>query len=330
MTSGERYSCLQFSSTRGLDSANAIEFCRTLKNQSESFGQTSVVSIYQAPQHAYDLFDKATVIYEGRQIYFGPASKAREYFINLGFECPARQTTPDFLTSMTSSAERVPITNRNPPRTPNDFATAWKNSQEYIALQADIKQYKSLYPPGSPDAEIFRQLKRSTQADGQREKSPYTLTYAQQVLLCLWRAVRRFLAEPWVVIGTLIGNMAFALIVSSLFYNIQSNTSSFYSRACVLFVGVLSNAFASALEITTLYDQRPIVEKQSRYAFYHRSAEAMASVLMDIPFKILNAIAFNLVFYFMTNLNRHPGPFFFYLLVVFLMVLAMSGLFRSM
>lgn len=40
-------------STRGLDSANAIEFCRTLRVQADVFGCTSAVAIYQAPEEAY-------------------------------------------------------------------------------------------------------------------------------------------------------------------------------------------------------------------------------------------------------------------------------------
>ena len=73
------------------------------------FGVTALVAIYQAPQAAYDLFDKATVLYEGRQIYFGPASQAKQYFVNLGFECPKNQTDPDFLTSMTSKSSKSMI-----------------------------------------------------------------------------------------------------------------------------------------------------------------------------------------------------------------------------
>jgi len=42
-------------STRGLDSANAIEFCRALRMQSDVMGITSCVAIYQAPQTAYDV-----------------------------------------------------------------------------------------------------------------------------------------------------------------------------------------------------------------------------------------------------------------------------------
>ncbi|KAG8164849.1 hypothetical protein KVR01_005124 [Diaporthe batatas] len=318
-------------STRGLDSANAIEFCKTLRLQSELFGSTACVSIYQAPQTAYDLFDKAVVLYEGRQIFFGPADEARQYFVNLGFDCPPRQTTPDFLTSMTSPLERIvrPGFEDKAPRTPDEFAARWKESAEYRRLQAEIEEYKTSHPLGGPDAQQFRAHKRAQQSKRQRLKSPYTLDYWQQVELCLWRGWKRLSGDPGLTIGMLIGNFMMALIISSVFYNLQMTTSSFFQRGALLFFACLMNAFASALEILTLYAQRPIVEKHARYAMYHPSAEAISSMLCDLPYKVLNAIVFNLTLYFMTNLRREPGPFFFFLLMCFVTTLSMSMIFRT-
>jgi ABC-type multidrug transport system permease subunit/ABC-type multidrug transport system ATPase subunit len=318
-------------STRGLDSANAIEFCKTLRLQTELFGSTACVSIYQSPQSAYDLFDKALVLYEGRQIFFGKASDAKQYFINLGFECPARQTTPDFLTSMTSPQERIvrPGFENKAPRTPDEFAAAWKQSAEYHALQTEIEEYKQSHPINGPDAEAFRASKQAQQAKGQRLKSPYTLSYMQQINLCLWRGWRRLIGDPSITMGSLIGNFVMALIIASIFYDLQPTTSSFYQRGALLFFACLMNAFASALEILTLYAQRPIVEKHDRYALYHPSAEAVASMICDMPYKIANAIIFNITLYFMTNLRREPGAFFFFLLISFATVIVMSMIFRS-
>lgn len=195
-------------STRGLDSANAVEFCKTLRMQTELFGTTACVSIYQSPQSAYALFDKALVLYEGRQIFFGRADEARQYFINLGFDCPARQTTPDFLTSMTAPQERViraGFEGGKAPRTPDEFAAAWKKSAEYSALQHEIEAYKSEHVLGGPDAEAFRENRRNAQAKAQRPNSPYTLSYLQQVNLCLWRGFRRLIGDPSLTVGSLIG-----------------------------------------------------------------------------------------------------------------------------
>ncbi|KAK4118926.1 hypothetical protein N657DRAFT_684870 [Parathielavia appendiculata] len=318
-------------STRGLDSANAIEFCKTLRLQTELFGSTACVSIYQAPQSAYDLFDKALVLYEGRQIFFGRASDAKQYFINLGFECPSRQTTPDFLTSMTSPHERIvrPGFEAKAPRTPDEFAAAWKNSAEYKALLAEIEVYKQSHPINGPDAEAFRASKRAQQAKSQRLRSPFTLSYMQQVNLCLWRGWRRLIGDPSLSLGALIGNFIMALIISSVFFDLKPTTSSFYQRGALLFFACLMNAFASALEILTLYAQRPIVEKHDRYALYHPSAEAVASMLCDMPYKIANTIVFNITLYFMTNLRREAGAFFFFLLISFFTVMTMSMMFRT-
>ncbi|KAK4187057.1 ABC-2 type transporter-domain-containing protein [Podospora australis] len=318
-------------STRGLDSANAVEFVKTLRMQTELFGNTACVSIYQAPQSAYDLFDKALVLYEGRQIFFGKATDAKQYFLNLGFDCPDRQTTPDFLTSMTSPLERVirPGFEGKAPRTPDEFAAAWKNSAEYKALQTQIETYKQSHPINGPDAEAFRASKKAQQAKSQRLKSPYTLSYVQQVQLCLWRGWRRLVGDPSLSIGALIGNIIMALIISSIFYNLQPTTDSFYQRGALLFFACLMNAFSSALEILTLYSQRPIVEKHNGYALYHPSAEAVASMLCDMPYKITNTLVFNLTLYFMTNLRREAGAFFFFLLMSFFTVLVMSMIFRT-
>lgn len=42
-------------STRGLDSANAVEFCKVLRTQCDIFRTSTCVAIYQAPQAAYEV-----------------------------------------------------------------------------------------------------------------------------------------------------------------------------------------------------------------------------------------------------------------------------------
>lgn len=318
-------------STRGLDSANAIEFCKSLRVSTDILNATAAVAIYQAPQSAYDIFDKAIVLYEGRQIYFGPKDEAKEYFLRMGFHCPDRQTTADFLTSMTNPHERVVREGWEDkvPRTADEFAKAWKDSPERAQLLRDIEEFDRAHPIGGPDLEAFKESRRLQQAKRQRVSSPYTLSYGQQVNLCLWRGFRRLVADPSLTLTQLFGNNAMALIIGSIFYNLDDTTNSFYARGALLFFAILMNAFGSALEILTLYAQRPIVEKHSRYALYHPSAEAFASMLTDMPYKIVNNIIFNITLYFLTNLRREPGPFFYFILISFFLTLVMSMLFRT-
>lgn len=52
--SGAKFQCWD-NSTRGLDSANAINFCKNLRLQADLMGVAAAVSIYQAPQTAYEV-----------------------------------------------------------------------------------------------------------------------------------------------------------------------------------------------------------------------------------------------------------------------------------
>jgi ATP-binding cassette subfamily G (WHITE) protein 2 (PDR) len=115
------------------------------------------------------VFDKVTVLYDGHQIYFGRCSEARAFFTRMGFEPAPRQTTADFLTSLTSPAERIvkPGFEDKTPRTAAEFASAWKRSPEYAALIRDIEAYDEKYPIGGPSVAEFTLSRRAQQAPHQ-------------------------------------------------------------------------------------------------------------------------------------------------------------------
>jgi ATP-binding cassette subfamily G (WHITE) protein 2 (PDR) len=317
-------------STRGLDSDNAIEFCRTLRTQANVFGVASLVAIYQAPQQAYDTFDKVSVLYEGRQIYFGPAKQAQGYFERLGFMCPEGQSTPDFLTSISSASQRIasPGFEDRVPRTPDDFAKAWANSLERKELLAQISDNNVEHPPMADSYRTFAEQRRLEKSSKQRVRSPYNLSPWRQIRLCIWRDWQRLKAEPSVPIVMLAMNLIEVLIMASIFFGQKNTTSSFYIRGASLYSIIMISGFGSMLEILGLYAKRNIVEKHKRYALYHPSAEAVASMIMDLPYKIANCVLTSVVFYFMVNLRPGAGRFFFFMFNSFFMALSMSMFFR--
>lgn len=154
-------------STRGLDSSNAVEFCRTLRTASKYGGSTACVAIYQSPQSAYDLFDKVVVLYEGYQIYFGPAKAAKGFFVDMGFHCPDQQSVPDFLTSLTSPAERTARKGfeQSVPKTAFEFNQRWRESDTYKQLLVDIEEYNNTrFPLNGAAHEAFLASRRIQQS----------------------------------------------------------------------------------------------------------------------------------------------------------------------
>ena len=313
-------------STRGLDAATALEFTRSLRMTANLSGSVHLVAIYQASQAIYDEFDKAIVLYEGRQIYFGPCDEAKQYFIDMGWECPKRQTTGDFLTSVTNPSERKVRQGfeKKVPRTPDDFERYWKDSSHYKALKQEMAGHEEEFPMGGRTLEEFHESRKGMQAKHVRPESPYTISIPMQVKYCTQRAYQRLWNDKTSTITTIVGQIVMALIIGSIFYNTPNTTSSFFQKGGVLFFAVLLNALIAISEINNLYSQRPIVEKQASYAFYHPFTEAMAGIVADIPVKFAIATCFNIILYFLSGLRREPSQFFIFFLFNFVAILTVS------
>lgn len=325
-------------STRGLDASTALEYARALRVSTNLAKTTCVVCIYQAGEQLYEVFDKVTVVYSGRQIYFGPATAAKEYFVNMGFDCPDRQTTADFLTAITDPkarfaregfADRVP-------RTPEEFEKAWLNSEDSQAMQREIEAFDQTHKNSKSGEmgeteKLYRETLRQQDKSKRAGKSgPYVISYPEQLKACGKRAFQRMLGDPAQLISSVFGSIFQALIVGSVFYNIPNGTNGFFARGGVIFFAILFNALQAAAEISSLYEQRPILAKHKSYAFYHPSADALAQLLVDIPIKGVTIIVFDIILYFLTNLRVNAGAFFIFLLFTFLITMCMTSFFRAL
>lgn len=323
--------CCWDNSTRGLDSASALEFVKALRLSSELFETTHLVAIYQASQAIYDLFHKVIVLYEGREIFFGPTTRAKQYFEEMGWYCPPRQTTADFLTSLTNPSERKAregFENRVP-RTPEEFEKYWRESPDYKNLQSEIFTQEEKYPLNGPTLDQFTESHRQRQAKHTRPGSPYVISIPMQVKLCTKRAYQRIWNDKTSTLTTIGGQVVMSLIIGSLFYGMPFGTQTFFARSSALFFAILLNSLLTVSEINALYSQRPIVEKHASYAFYHPFAEALAGILSDIPIKLGSGIIFNTIFYFLASLRYDAGSFFIFFLFTFTALLTMSQIFRT-
>lgn len=105
------------------------------------------------------------MLYEGRQIYFGHKDLAKQYFIDMGYHCPERQTTADFLTSLTNPAERIVREgfDTRVPKTPDEFAQAWEASEARQQLLRDIDAFEDEHPMDGKGIEKFLDTNKAQQ-----------------------------------------------------------------------------------------------------------------------------------------------------------------------
>ena len=318
-------------STRGLDASTALDYANSLRIMTDVSNRTTFVTLYQAGEGIYELMDKVLVIDEGRMMYQGPANEAKRYFIDLGFHCPDRQTTADFLTSVTDPTQRVYRDGfeLSAPKTPEDFERVYKQSEAYKKVLADINAYeKYLRDTDCGDAQEFKESVQEQKSRTVSKSSSFTVSLWRQVLACTER-------EFWLVWGdkpTLYTKIfiiiANGLIVGSLFYNQPDNTEGTFSRGGTIFFSILFLGWLQLTELMKAVSGRVVIARHKDYAFYRPSAVSLARVLADFPLVIGQAILFGTIMYFMTNLDVDVSKFFIYELFIYCSTICITALYR--
>ena len=284
--------------------------------------KATITTLYQAGEGIYECMDKVLVINEGRCIYEGPAKEAKQYFIDLGFHCPDRQTTADFLTACTDATERRfrEGYEAKAPKTPEELEKAFRNSANYHKVLDDVRAYeRDLEQSEFADAKEFERTVREGKSHRTVSKrSPYTVSFPRQVLACMKR-------EFWLILGdtTTLYTKVFiiisnSLVIGSLFYGESLDSSGAFSRGGAIFLGILFLGWLQLTELMKAVTGRPVVARQRDYAFYQPSAVTIARVLTDIPVLLPQVLIFSVVMYFMTNLDRTASKFWIYTLFVYI------------
>ncbi|KAH8586012.1 brefeldin A efflux transporter Bfr1 [Bisporella sp. PMI_857] len=317
--------------TRGLDASTAYEFAKVLRANADVQGTAAVVAAYQAGENLTVEFDKVTVLYLGRQIFFGTLLDAKEFFEGLGFASQPRQTTADFLTAITDHTGRRVRQGfeHKAPHTPDEFVREWKASPYYAQLQHEMANFRQTFGTGEASLQAYKKAQASQKAKAQRKDSIYLANISQQFRSTVLRGYQRIIGDTVYLGAFAFSSIFMSVINGSVFIKTSSSTSGYFSKGGIIFFCVLFNALQTMSEIATQYAQRPIVQKQSAYGFYHPFIDTLSSISADWPFKIINILIFDIIIYFMVGLKQTASAFFIFFLVTTVSTFAMSALFRT-
>lgn len=280
-------------STRGLDASTALDYAKSLRIMTDISNRTTLVTLYQAGEGIFELMDKVLVIDAGRCIYQGPANQARQYFIDLGFQAPERQTTADFLTAVSDPNERQfrEGCEASTPKTPEELERAYRQSKFFTMVQEDIDSYEAhLERTGHEDAKEFEEAVQEGKDKIVRKKSPYTVSFISQVMACVKREFWLLLGDSTTLYTKVFVIIANGLIVGSLFYGESLGTSGAFSRGGAIFFGILFLGWLQLTELIKAVSGRAVVARHTDYAFYRPSAVSLARVIVDFPVLLIQCI----------------------------------------
>lgn len=317
-------------STRGLDSSTAVDYAKSLRILTTLTSSTTIATLYQVGESIYQEFDKVCVIDSGRQIYYGPASEAREYFESLGFLAAPRITTSDFLTTVTDKNERHirPGMEGLVPITPEALEDAFRKSKHWTSLQAELSAYDEELKANT-HAEDFTRAVHEDKSRITRKSTPYTVSFPMQVLYLTQRELQITWQDKTNMYLTLFNTIVLGFIFGSLFYNIQRTSSGTFVMSGVLFFNLILTGWLQIIEAIKMPMGRSITAKQNALAFYRPSALIIARTLADIPVITVQLTIVNVLLYWMTNMQHDAGKFFLHFLFVFTIVIAWLAAYRA-
>ncbi|EXA28837.1 ATPase [Fusarium oxysporum f. sp. pisi HDV247] len=188
-------------STRGLDASTALEWAKAIRALTDVLGLASIVTLYQAGNNIYNLFDKVLVLDEGKEIYYGPIKEARPFMEGLGFICHDGANVADYLTGVTVPTERCvrPEMESRFPRTADALRSKYEETPIYERMIAEYD-----YPTTDLAREKTRLFKESVQQEKDKSlplRSALTVGFVQQAKACVARQYQILLGDKATFIG---------------------------------------------------------------------------------------------------------------------------------
>ncbi|EKV20717.1 ABC transporter, putative [Penicillium digitatum Pd1] len=315
-------------STRGLDASTALEWAKALRAMTDILGLSTIVTLYQAGNGIYNLFDKILVLDEGKQIYYGPAAAAKPFMEDLGFMYTDGANVGDFLTGLTVPTERKirPGFENSFPRNADAILTEYIKSSTYRRM---VSTYDY------PDSELSRERTAAFKESVAWEKSKHlpkssslTTSFWAQLVACTKRQYQILWGEKSTFITKQVLSCAMALIAGSCFYDSPDTSEGLFTKGGAVFFSLLYNCIVAMSEVTESFKGRPVLIKHKDFAMYHPAAFCLAQIMADFPVLLFQCSIFSVVIYWMSGLKHTAAAFFTFWIILFTTILCITALFR--
>jgi len=287
--------------TSGLDSFQALAVMECIKGLATN-GRLVVSVIHQPRSQIYSMFDQMLLLSGGKDVYFGKAEAALEYFRATGYTCPEDFNPADFYLDVLSpdnrsleqeveSADR--ITKFSEKWAKDGFKGASANSR--MTAQAQLEG-------GEPAA--------SQEITDIGQDSSCASFFMQLKHLC-WRTYTE-VKRDWITL--LVGTLIFAvmgLVVGGVYSNIGLAQVDIQNRnGCLFFIGVNCAFNGLFAVLNTFPKEKNIVNTERANRAYGITPYFLGKFFVEIPARIFPAFVYGSILYFLVGLNPDRFPQF--------------------
>lgn len=271
--------------TSGLDSQAASSICALLRRLADQ-GLAILCTIHQANQEQFELFDRVLALSPGgKTYYFGEVGEGGcfifEYFMKNGQNLENITNAADYIIEVVVGGTKKASNNL-------DWAATWRESVEAKKVQQEI-------------SEIRAQKEETWDSDvNQMQNKP---PISRQIFFLTQRTMRQFWRSPEYPYSRLYASFLHALINGLTYLQIGNSTTDLQSKAFSCFlVLMLVPEFINAISMRFIMNRDLWIAREGPSGAYGWVAFCTAQIVSEIPYAIISAVVFFVLYYFTVGL----------------------------
>lgn len=293
--------------TSGLDSTAAFHVVKAVKDAAKAMDMAVIMSIHQPSTATFQLFDKVMFLSKGSTIYNGRSDKLLEHFEKVGYPIPPRYNPAEYILELTNtdfSGESG--TFEDDERTVVDhLATEWEKAAHDVAVS---------YVESSVSFTLCRNLLACILL-----QSKQTLILSRRLFI----KARRDILAYYVRIAMYLG---LAILMGTVWLRLGNDQTDIQPIINAMFFSGAFLSFMTVAYIPAYLEDYHSYKKEFMNGQYGPGAFVIANFLVGLPFIFVIVCLFSVVTYFMCNFRHSASGFWYYVMWLFLDLLAAESL----
>ncbi|KAL6234315.1 hypothetical protein BDW75DRAFT_169287 [Aspergillus navahoensis] len=271
--------------TSGLDSQAASNTCTLLRRLADQ-GLAILCTIHQANQEQFELFDRVLALSPGgKTYYFGEVGESGrsifKYFTKYGQEPKSITNAADYIIEVVVGGTKNTASSV-------DWAGVWNQSVEAQQVQQEILGIRNM-----------RQKSYESRAIQPRAMP----AISRQIFFLTQRTLRQFWRNPEYPYSRLYASFLHALVNGLTYLQIGNSTTDLQSKAFSCFlVLMLVPEFINAISARFIMNRDLWKAREGPSGAYGWVAFCTAQIISEIPYAIVSAVIFFVLYYFTVGL----------------------------
>jgi ABC-type multidrug transport system ATPase subunit/ABC-type multidrug transport system permease subunit len=293
--------------TSGLDARAAAIVMRTVRNTVDT-GRTVVCTIHQPSIDIFEAFDEMLLMKRGGQvIYMGPLGHHSHDLIEYFEAIPG---VPRIKEGYNPATWMLDVTsNVVEQQLSIDFAEIYRCSDLY-QWNKEMVETASIPMAGSKDL-YFR--------------TQYSQSFWTQIRACLWKQHWTYWRSPDYNCVRLFFTFVSAVLFGTIFWNIGKKTeveSNLFSVLGAMYGATLFLGINNATTVQPVVAiERMIFYRERAAGMYAAVPYAIAQILIEVPYCLVQTIMYSLITFSMINLEWSVTKFLWYIFIMFFTLL---------